>query len=113
MRNFIAGSLCAIVLTAITIALYLGFGFLEVAADAQPSAWETNLMTPAVHTSVRLRATVQQNPLPDSDATLVAGGKLYMDNCIGCHGGPGHPVSDFGATFFPPATQFMRDGTQY
>jgi len=32
---------------------------------------------------------------------------------MGCHGAPGKPPSDFGATFYPPAPQLARDGTQY
>jgi cytochrome c553 len=38
---------------------------------------------------------------------------LYFNDCVGCHGAPGKPPSDFGATFYPPAPQLARDGTQY
>jgi mono/diheme cytochrome c family protein len=113
VKNFVAGSLCAMALVTITLAVYLGFGFMEVAADAPPSAWETGLMTPAVRASVRRRAPAMQNPLPISDATLAAGGKLYMNDCVGCHGAPEKPPSDFGLGFYPPAPQFPHNGSQY
>jgi mono/diheme cytochrome c family protein len=48
-----------------------------------------------------------------SDENLIAGGKLYLNDCVGCHGAPGKPPSDFGATFYPPAPQRARDGTTY
>jgi mono/diheme cytochrome c family protein len=108
-----AGSLCAIALLVVAVAIYSGFGFMDVAADANPSAWETRLMTPAVHASVRRRAPREQNPLSQSDDTLVAGGKLYLDNCVGCHGSPGQPPSAFGATFYPRVPQFPQVGSQY
>jgi mono/diheme cytochrome c family protein len=44
---------------------------------------------------------------------MIAGGKLYLNDCVGCHGAPGKPPSDFGATFYPPAPQLARDGTTY
>jgi mono/diheme cytochrome c family protein len=54
-----------------------------------------------------------KSPQPISDETLIAGGKLYLNDCVGCHGAPGKPASDFGVTFYPPAPQLARDGTHY
>src|ERR1700684_2839656 len=54
-----------------------------------------------------------QNPLPNSDDTLIVGGKLYLNDCVGCHGEPGQPPGEFGATFYPPAPQFPSAGTQF
>jgi mono/diheme cytochrome c family protein len=51
--------------------------------------------------------------LPESDEALVGGGRLYLNDCVGCHGAPGKPPSEFGATFYPPAPQLARDGTRY
>ncbi len=113
MKNFLLGALCAIALVTLVAAVYLGAGFLEVAADAKPSAFETILMTSSVHASVRRHAPAERSPLSDSDATVIAGGKLYQDDCAGCHGAPGQPPSDFGLSFYPQAPQFPRVGTQY
>jgi hypothetical protein len=112
-RELIAGSACAIAVSAIAAAIYLGCGFMTVAADTKPSTWEAAAMTSAVHASVRREAPAMQNPRPGTEATLIAGGKLYMDDCVGCHGAPGQPPSDFGLSFFPPAPQFPRSGSQY
>jgi mono/diheme cytochrome c family protein len=71
-------------------------------------------MFSAVHTSVQRSVSPDlKSPLPADDETLIAGGKLYLNDCVGCHGAPGKPASDFGATFNPPAPQLARDGTQY
>jgi mono/diheme cytochrome c family protein len=113
VRNFLAGFLCAIILLAIALAAYLGLGFMDVAADQRPSAREAAFLTASLRASVRRRAPQIHNPLPNSDETSIAGGKLYLNDCVGCHGEPGKPPSDFGATFYPPASQFSSAGTQF
>ena len=88
-------------------------GFFDVRADAPIPGWASRLLYSATHASVRRSAPKQNNPLPASDETLIAGGKLYLNDCVGCHGEPGKPPSDFGATFYPPAPQFPLVGTAY
>lgn len=113
MKNSLAGSLCAIIFLSIVLAAYLGLGFMDVAADQRPSAGEAAFMTASLRASVRWRAPQIQDPLANSDDTLIAGGKLYLNDCVGCHGAPGQPPSDFGATFYPPAPQFPSAGTPF
>jgi mono/diheme cytochrome c family protein len=113
VKRLIAGSLCAVALLGLALGVYLGLGLMEVAADAKPAAWEAGLMPSAVQASVRRRAAAMQSPLPQTDATLVAGGRLYMKDCVGCHGAPGPHPSDYGLTFYPPAPQFAQAGSRY
>jgi len=113
LKNFIVGCLAAIVIVVIGTLAYLGLGLASVGADAKPPAWEAGLMNSAVHASVRQRASRIENPLSPTNETLIAGGKLYLDDCVGCHGAPGKPPSAFGASFYPPAPQFPLIGTQY
>ncbi len=113
MKKFLAGSLCGIVFVAVALAAYLGLGLMDVAADQRPSAREARFMTASLEASVRRRAPQIQNPLANSDDTVIAGGKLYLNDCVGCHGEPGKAPSDFGATFYPPAPQFPSAGTRF
>ncbi len=112
VKKFLAGAFCAVVLSALVFAVWLALGFADVASDVKPAGWESATMTPAVHAAVRRSAQPLRNPLPVSEAGLIAGGKLYMNDCIGCHGEPGKP-SEFGLTFFPPAPQLWQDATRY
>jgi mono/diheme cytochrome c family protein len=112
VKNFFVGSLSAIVFVTVGLTAYLGLGFMDVAADQKLSSRETAFMAASLRASVGRRAPLTENPLPNSDDTLVAGGKLYLNNCVGCHGEPGQPASDFGASFYPPASQFPLVGTQ-
>lgn len=113
MKNLVLGAVAAILALSLGVVGYLELGLAPVAADAKPSAWETGLMTSSVHASVRKRAPAIENPLPRTDDTLIAGGKLYMNDCVGCHGAPGQPPSDFGSTFYPRVPQFPETGSQY
>lgn len=113
MKNFLLGALAALVVFAAGAFVYLGLGFASVGSDAKPPTWEAGLMTSAVHASVRRSAPRLQSPLPATDETVIAGGKLYLNDCVGCHGAPSQPPSQFGGTFYPPAPQFPAVGTQF
>jgi mono/diheme cytochrome c family protein len=113
VKRFVIGALAAVVTLVLGALGYFGLGFATVGADAKPTAWEAGFMNATVHASVRRRAPRLQNPLRSTDETLIAGGKLYLDDCMGCHGAPGENSSAFGATFYPPVPQFPLVGTQY
>ena len=113
MKGFLFGCLGAIVVLVAGATAYFGLGFAAVAADASPPAWETGLMSMAVHCSVGRRAAGIRSPFAPTDEVLISGGRLYLNDCVGCHGAPGKPDSDFGATFYPPAPPLPRIGTRY
>ena len=47
-----------------------------------------------------------------NEQAIIAGGKLYMQGCAGCHGELGKPFQEDRANF-PPAPQLTSVGTQY
>jgi len=114
MKQFILGFLTGAVVLILCIIGYLHFGLANVAADAPTPARETGWMLSSVHASIRRTVPRDlKSPIPATDETLIAGGKLYLNDCVGCHGAPDKPPSDFGATFYPPAPQLARNGTTY
>jgi mono/diheme cytochrome c family protein len=113
VKNFLLGAFAALVVLAVVAFAYFGLGFASMEADAKPPAWEAGLMYSSIHAAVRRSAPKLPSPLPATDETVIAGGKLYLNDCVGCHSAPGKPPSDFGATFYPPAPQFSSIGTQY
>jgi mono/diheme cytochrome c family protein len=112
MRNFIFGVLFTLLVSAAGIVGYLALGFSEVRGDLPPSGFEKALMSRAVHVSVRREAPKTTNPFSPTDENLIAGGKVYLGECSGCHGTPGktqeHPEASY-----PPAPDFPTAGTQY
>lgn len=112
MRNFLAGVLFTVLLLLVCGLAYLRFGFAEVRADIPPSGWEKALMFSSVHASVRRRAPEIPNPVPATDENLIAGGKVYLDGCAGCHGTPGKPDTS-SDSLYPPIPQLPEAGTTY
>jgi mono/diheme cytochrome c family protein len=112
VKNFVMGVLATLVVLFLGGVTYLELGLAEVRADLPPSAWERALMSSAVHASVRKRAPETPNPVPATDENLVAGGKLYLDGCAGCHGAPGK-TDNISDSLYPPIPQLPTEGTPY
>lgn len=112
MKNFLLGILFTLLIVFLGAFLYLRLGFAEVRGDVPPSRFESYLMHRAVHSSVRREAPELPNPVSPTDENLIAGGKIYLNECSGCHGEPGKPDQS-SDTLFPPIPQFPTVGTEY
>jgi len=112
MKHFLLGVVTTLVVLAAGTLLYLKMGWAEVRADIPPSRWETSLLSAAVHASVRREAPEMRNPVEPTDQNLIAGGKMYLNECAGCHGTPGKP-EDSGDSLYPPIPQLPAVRTEY
>lgn len=91
MKNFVLGVILTIAVFIVGALAYLLLGFAEVRGNVPGTQLESRLMTAAVHASVRRHAPELANPFPPTDETLIAGGKIFLNECAGCHGTPGKP----------------------
>lgn len=112
MKIFLLGVLVGIAVPVVGAFGYLRLGMAEVRADIPPSRWENYLMNTGVHASIRRRAPDVPNPVPSSDENLIAGGKLYLNACAGCHGTPGKPFGRKGPILYPPIPELPVAGTE-
>jgi mono/diheme cytochrome c family protein len=112
MKNFLLGVVLTLAVLFMGGFLYLKLGFAEVRGDLPPSKFETYLMREAVHASVRRNAPELPNPVSPTDENLIAGGKMYFNDCAGCHGQPGKPDQS-SDTLFPRIPQLPTTGTDY
>jgi mono/diheme cytochrome c family protein len=78
-------------------------------ADEEPSAVETKVAMSAVDASTERNAPELKNPVVADEGNLVAGAKLYLDHCAGCHGVPANPESQFGRSFNPQVPFFFKE----
>jgi hypothetical protein len=108
MKNFFRGIVFAIIALALGGWLYLRFGFADVCANVPLSRLDSELASTAVHASAARHAPEMKNPIPPTDANRLDGARLYRDKCADWHGRPDNPESDYGASFYPPAPQFMK-----
>jgi len=113
MKNFLLGVLAALVVVAAGTFAYLRLGLAEVRADLPGSQLESFLMSTAVHASVRRHAPEVSNPIQPTNENLIAGGKMYLGECAGCHGTPSTTENETGDSLYPPIPQFPKVGTEY
>jgi mono/diheme cytochrome c family protein len=113
MKNFLLGVLATLLLLSLAAFAYFRLGFAEVRADVPPSRLELALLGPAVRASVRRDAPEIPNPYSPTDLNLIAGGKIYLSECSGCHGDlePGKGGSANALVPAPP--QFSSVGSDF
>lgn len=112
MKTFVFGMLAGALALVLGVVLYLRLGFAEVRGDLAPGVLESNLMTAAVHASIRREAPELPNPVAPTDENLITGGTMFVNECAGCHGRAGSS-EDNGNTLFPPVPQLHKVGTEY
>jgi mono/diheme cytochrome c family protein len=113
VKRFVAGFLTGVLGLVLVVLICLRFGFADVRADATIAAWLTAWLNASAHASVARQASSLPAFAPATDVNVIAGGKLYLSDCVGCHGEPDKAPSDFGATFYPAAPQLALEGTRY
>jgi mono/diheme cytochrome c family protein len=115
VKTFFGGFAAGTIILILIGLLFLETGWLDIRSDVVPSPLVSRFLDIATHASISRHAPELKSPLPQSpgnEELLIAGGKLYLDDCVGCHGEPGKP-SKFGATFYPPVPQFAQTPTRY
>lgn len=87
MKAFVAGVLAVIVVIAICGFVVVKFGLVPATADVPPSKMETRMAKMSLNATIAREQPQPPYPFgPATDATIVAGAKLYMQNCAECHG---------------------------
>src|SRR5215469_17804705 len=112
MKKFLIGMLVGMAVPIIVVFGYLRLGMAEVRADIPPGRWENYLMNTGMHASVKREAPNAPNPVLPTDENLIAGGKLYLGACAGCHGRPGKPFGGKGPILYPPISELPVVGTR-
>lgn len=91
--------LCALV--------YVECGFAPVATASSPMLFEKWAAHTALHARVK-REAPSQSPISASEANLLAGAKIYRDDCAVCHGLKGQPRTHIAQGMFPSPPQLLR-----
>ncbi len=116
-RGIAIALLCLLIL----IGVFSGWMWLRNAdsfsASAKPTAVESFLARWARRLATPKKVEEMKNPLPATEANILAGADHYGDHCAVCHGENGDGKTDFGTNMYPkvpdlrlPATQHLSDG---
>ena len=87
MGKLIAGVILGVIAVLAAEYLFLTQGGMPVATKGGPLPLERFLTSRALHVAME-KDIDKPSPLQPTEANLVAGAKVYRDNCEGCHGAP-------------------------
>jgi mono/diheme cytochrome c family protein len=111
LKGIVAGVALTLVVIGIGGYVVLRLGLVPANADSDPNGMEKW----AARSS--LRATMQHvpkvnNPLPLTDANVLAGVKLYSQNCAVCHGDSSGNPTNIAKGLYQHAPQFAEHGVE-
>lgn len=85
-KSFLFSIFLALVLGAVALYLVLTNGVVPAAADTGPIALERWAARTSLHATLAREAPQGSNPVPLTDANLIAGVQLFAQHCAICHG---------------------------
>ncbi len=109
MKGFVLGVIVAFLALGFAFWFVLKHGYINFSADREPSVFEARMAMDAVDASTDRRAPDQKDPIQPTEDNLLAGAKLYVNHCAGCHGIPSNPESQFSQSLNPEAPGFFKD----
>lgn len=112
IRGIIIGVVATLAILAAIGYFGIRGGLMPANADAKPSGIETWAAKTSLRASIRRDAPKTPNPLPLDDANLLAGIKLYGENCIVCHGAADGMASTVAMGLYQHAPQLGKDGVE-
>jgi len=87
--------------------LYLRFGYVPVAVNGPVIPFEELLAGTAVQARIAREAPTKA-AFPATEENLVAGAKIYREQCVECHGQTGGTPSVISKGMYPPPPQFFE-----
>jgi thiosulfate dehydrogenase len=107
MRGFIVGFIIGIILVPLIGYCYFRFGYAPVATAASPMPFEKKMARMALRARISAEAP-KDAPIQPDPGNLVAGAKIYVDDCAFCHGLPTQKdIPPAGKGMFPVPPQLF------
>jgi thiosulfate dehydrogenase len=105
MIKFVLGFVVGIILVVLAGYLFATRGGIFMGTDTKPLPMEETIAGAAITASIGNSGN-DQSPLPADETNLLAGAKVYMNACAGCHGKLDQAES--GAKgFYPPPPHLL------
>jgi thiosulfate dehydrogenase len=105
MIKFFLGIVVGIGLVVLASYLFMTRGGIFMGTDTKPLPLEGTIAGAAITASIGKSAD-DQSPLPGDEANLLAGAKIYMQACAGCHGRLDQ-ASSGAKGFYPPPPHLL------
>jgi thiosulfate dehydrogenase len=107
MKAFLAGLVMGIVLVPAAMYLYLWLGYAPVSTKAAPFPFERKMANMALEKRIEKEAP-KDSPVQSTEQNLLAGAKVYIENCTVCHGTTAESESAIAKGMFPPPPPLLH-----
>lgn len=111
-KSFLAGIVTAGLLALIGGYVFIITGAMPANADSPPPALEKWMAHHSLHATIMREAPKGPNPVAFNDENLVAGVKLYGQNCLVCHGAADGKASNIASGLYQHAPQLAKHGVE-
>ena len=101
IKTFVLGVLLGMCLPLLAGYLFVLLGGMPVTTTDAPLPFERYLAKKALKAAMR-KETGKRAPMPPDDTNLLAGAKVYRQQCAVCHGLPNQPLGAIAKGMFPP-----------
>ncbi len=112
MRGVIIGVAGTLVVLFLALYVAIKTGGIPANADARPSRLERWAASTSLHATLAHQAPRTANPVPLTDANLIAGIKLYAKNCAVCHGASDATPSTIARGLYQKPPQLAKHGVE-
>ena len=112
LRGVILGIIFAVVATAIAGYAIIRAGIMPANADERPPHFEVWAAKTSLHATLRRSAPRVTDPLPATTGNLVAGIKLYSQNCAVCHGDASADATNVAKGLYQDPPQLAKEGVE-
>jgi mono/diheme cytochrome c family protein len=107
MRGLLVGFIIGVILLPLIAFCYVYFGYAPVATAAPPFPMERKI------TSLALKARISKEApkdaaIPVNEDNLMAGARVYRQQCAVCHGMAGEPETPTSKGMFPHPPQLLK-----
>jgi thiosulfate dehydrogenase len=107
MGKFLLGFLIGVLALPFAILIVARLGLFPIRANTSPAGWESAFAHMALNASAARQAPHLLNPIAPTEENLMAGVKLFKNDCAGCHGTPNTAgENEVNVILYPNAPQF-------
>lgn len=111
-RAFIFGISITIAVAIACAYIAVTAGLVPANADAQPSKLEAWAARKSLRATITREAPKEANPVALTDENLVAGIKLYAQDCAVCHGDKSAKSTDIAHGLYQKPPQLAKEGVE-
>lgn len=112
LKGIVAGIVFTVVAAALAGYAIIRAGILPANADERPPKFEVWAAKTSLHATLRRSAPRVTDPLAASSDNLIAGVKLYAQNCAVCHGDASGNATKVAKGLYQEPPQLANDGVE-